>query len=52
MNQKMTNHLNKEMVEELEVINKLKNQMAGIQKDGKLSMNESKGKLIEETKKF
>lgn len=44
--------LNKQMVEELELINKLKNDLMGIQKEAKQTSNESKVKLNDEVKQF
>ena len=50
--QKQTNMLNKQMADELELINRLKNDMAGIQKEAKQTSAQSKTKLNEEVKQF
>ena len=50
--QKQTNMLNKNLMEEFELINRLKNDMGGIQKEAKQTSAESKVKLNEEVKQF
>lgn len=44
--------LNKQMADELDLINRLKNDMAGIQKEAKQTSAQSKTKLNEEVKQF
>ena len=50
--QKQTSLLNKKLAEELELINRLKNDMGGIQKEAKQTSGESRVKLTQEVKQF